>query len=265
MTLVDLHSHILPGVDDGSPDLQTSLELARQSVENGVTHMLLTPHHMDGKYVNHKKDVIHKTNLFQKALTDAGIELNVFPGQEVHLTDKLLDAIDNDDILFADADERYMMLELPHTHVPEYFMQNILPELQIQGITPVIVHPERNQGIQRNPQLLFEMVTAGCLTQLTASSYVDVFGEKTTDFTTKIINANLGTTFSSDVHALKGRQSEMKSAFDELEEDNHEIAVKYWENGKAILNGDDIQMNGIKKINANQNILKSIFNWGKKK
>lgn len=255
MTLVDLHSHILPGVDDGSPDVKTSLELARQSVADGVTHMLLTPHHMDSQYVNHKQDVIEKTQRFQQILDQEQIPLHVFPGQEVHLTERLIDAIDADDILYADADNRYIMLELPHTHVPEYFMRNILPELQSRGITPVIVHPERNQGIQRNPELLYEMVKSGCLTQLTASSYLGTFGEQVTKLTQQIIEAGLGTTFSSDVHAYKGRRSQMNAAYEKLVDYNRGIAVDYTENAKSILNGEDVAMDEIQPIHQKKKSL----------
>lgn len=248
MTLVDLHSHILPGVDDGSPDMNHSLILAKAAVADGVTHMLLTPHHMDGKYINHKRDVIRKTEEFQQALIENAIPLKVFPGQEVHISDKLLESIDRDDILFADEDSHYLMLELPHTHVPGYFMKNIFPELRNRGIVPVIVHPERNQEIQRNPNLLYEIVKNGCLTQLTASSYLGVFGEKVTEFTQKIINANLGYTFSSDAHNLKGRKTKMTGAYAKLSKFNEKLSKSYQENGKLILNGEDIMQENAKKI-----------------
>lgn len=78
--MIDLHSHILPGVDDGSPDMEHSLALAQEAVNNDITHSLLTPHHMDGKYTNHKADVIRKTAVFQAALIDHHISLTVFPG-----------------------------------------------------------------------------------------------------------------------------------------------------------------------------------------
>lgn len=259
MTLVDLHSHILPGVDDGSPDMSHSLELAHAAVADGVTHMLLTPHHMDGSYVNHKADVIYKTQEFQDTLVANDIPLKVFPGQEVHLTDKLLDAIDHDDILFADAGNHYLMLELPHTHVPEYFMKNILPELQSRDIVPVIVHPERNQGIQRDHDLLYQMVEAGCLTQLTASSYVDVFGEEVTKLTQKIIGANLGTTFSSDAHNMKGRRTQMTPAYRKLASHTAQKAQSYAENAKLILNGDEVVMDNIQKISQKKGFWKRLF------
>lgn len=259
MTLVDLHAHLLPGADDGSTDLRESLDLARVAAENGITHILLTPHHMDGKYVNHKKDVIRKTELFQMALDKVGIEIKVFPGQEVHLTDKLLDAIDNDDILFADANNRYLMLELPHTHVPSYFMQNILPELQNRGITPVIVHPERNQEIQRNHELLYELVEAGCLTQITAGSYVGSFGEHVSELTEKIIDANLGTTFSSDMHVMQGREPRMDDAYRKLSLEDKEKAELYRKNAESILNGEDVVMANIEPIKEKKGFWERIF------
>lgn len=253
MSLVDLHSHILPGVDDGSPDIAHSLILAQAAVDDGITHMLLTPHHMDGNYINHKIDVIRKTKEFQDALDKENIPLKVFPGQEVHISDKLIAAIDNDDILFADEGNHYLMLELPHTHVPEYFLKNVLPELQNRDIVPVIVHPERNQEIQRTPELLYEMVESGCLTQLTASSYLDVFGERVTEFTQQIIDANLGFTFSSDAHNLKGRKTRMKQAYAKLSKYNKEDVAEYVENGKAILNGENVKYKTISKIQKHGN------------
>ena len=89
MVLVDIHCHILPGVDDGSKDWQTSIKLAREAVADGVTHAICTPHMLNGKYINHKKDVIRLTENFQDMLDDAKIPLTVFPGQEVRISGDL--------------------------------------------------------------------------------------------------------------------------------------------------------------------------------
>ncbi|WP_347815329.1 tyrosine-protein phosphatase, partial [Dellaglioa algida] len=151
--MIDLHCHILPGCDDGAPTMADALAMARVAVDNGISHILVTPHHMDGKYTNHKADVIQRTAEFQAALDEAKIDLVVFPGQEAHINGDLMQAIKNDDVLFADETNRYLMLELPHGEVPEYTSQMIF-ELQAAGITPVIVHPERNHGIQKKHELL---------------------------------------------------------------------------------------------------------------
>ena len=120
MVMVDLHCHLLPGVDDGSKSMEISLRMAREAVENGVTHALLTPHHMNGRYVNHKQDVIRLTKQFADELERHNIPLTVFPGQEVRINGNLLEALDNDDILFADTGNRYLMLEFPDDDVPHY-------------------------------------------------------------------------------------------------------------------------------------------------
>lgn len=102
INLIDLHCHLLPGIDDGSKDMATSLQLASQAVENGVDFALLTPHHMNGVYVNHREDVIRRTDEFAQALRENNIPLTVFPGQEVRINGDLLTALDQQDILFAD-------------------------------------------------------------------------------------------------------------------------------------------------------------------
>lgn len=151
MVMVDLHCHLLPGIDDGSKNMDIS-RLAREATENGVTHALLTPHHMNGRYVNHKQDVIRRTNEFQEQLKAHNIPLTVFPGQEVRINGQLLDALDKDDILFADTGNRYLILEFPDDDVPHYTNQMIF-DLQQREITPVIVHPERNTKIMEQPDL----------------------------------------------------------------------------------------------------------------
>lgn len=248
--MIDLHCHILPGVDDGSPDIETSLKLAEVAVEQGITHMLLTPHHMDGDYLNHKADVIEKTTAFQKALDHNQIRLTVFPGQEVHITGELIQATDRDDILFADESNRYLILELPHNEVPEY-TEKMLFALQTRGITPILVHPERNQGFMQDPDKLYEFVSQGCITQLTASSYVGVFGEHVQKFTEQIIDAGLGFVFASDAHNLKGRNFKMAQAFEKLEKNKGKRFVEiYQENAKRIINGDDVILGEIHHIHG---------------
>ncbi len=132
------------------------------------------------------------------------------------------------------------MLELPHGEVPEYTNQMIF-ELQAAGITPVIVHPERNHGIQKKHELLYDFVASGCLTQITASSYLGVFGSEVEDFTQRIIDAGLGFVFASDAHNLKGH-FRMQKAFAKLEQHNGaEMVTWMQDNAKKIINSDDLE------------------------
>jgi len=250
MKLIDLHCHILPGVDDGSKDLRMSLDLARAAVDQGISHSLLTPHHMDGQYTNHKMAVISETAEFQAALNEKKIPLTVYPSQEVHLTGELMEAVAADDILFMDETNKYLLLELPHDGIPEY-ANDMIFDLITRGIIPVIAHPERNQGIQITPDRLYEFVKMGCLTQLTASSYVGIFGKKVQKLTEEIIKANLGFTFASDAHNFKGRRFLMKEAFDKLEaEEGMEKAELFNTNAKNIINGDAVSEMDYQKLSS---------------
>ncbi|WP_269148136.1 CpsB/CapC family capsule biosynthesis tyrosine phosphatase [Pediococcus damnosus] len=116
-------------------------------------------------------------------------------------------------------------------------------------MTPVLVHPERNQGFMQNPDQLYEFVAQGCLTQLTASSYVGVFGTHVQEFTEQIINAGMGFIFASDAHNFKGRNFKMAQAFEKLEKNKGErFAEVYKENAKSIINGDDVVFGEIHHI-----------------
>lgn len=248
MVMVDLHCHLLPGIDDGSKSMAISVRLAREAVANGVTHALLTPHHMNGRYVNHKADVIRRTAQFQDELKKQGIPLVVFPGQEVRINGNLLTALDQDDILFADTGNRYLMLEFPDDDVPHYTSQMIF-DLQQRGITPVIVHPERNTKIMDKPDLLYGLLEKGCLSQITASSYVGTFGKKVERFSKQLIAAGQGYVFASDAHDLPGRKYEMRQAFEKLtDEFSSELADKYNENARTIINGEDVPVNTIRPV-----------------
>ena len=248
MVMVDLHCHLLPGIDDGSKSMAISLRLAKEATENGVTHALLTPHHMNGRYVNHKQDVIRRTQEFKEQLAANNIPLTVFPGQEVRINGQLLEALDKDDILFADTGNRYLMLEFPDDDVPYYTNQMIF-DLQQREITPVIVHPERNTKIMAQPDLLYQLLEKGCLSQITASSYVGTFGKKVENFSRQLIEVGQGYIFASDAHDLPGRKYEMRQAFDRLSREfGSELVEQYQNNARQIINGGEVPLNELRTI-----------------
>lgn len=249
MVMVDLHCHLLPGIDDGSKNMEISLRLAREATKNGVTHALLTPHHMNGRYVNHKQDVIQQTKKFQEQINAHNIPLTVFPGQEVRINGQLLKALDKDDILFADTAGKYMMLEFPYDDVPHYTNQ-IIFDLQQRGIIPIIVHPERNTKIMAKPDLIYQLLEKGCLSQITASSYVGTFGKKVETFSCQLIAAGQGYVFASDAHDLPGRKYEMRQAFEKMQHDfDQELVDRYQRNARLIINGESVPLNDLRTIN----------------
>lgn len=242
MVLVDIHCHLLPGIDDGSKDWQTSLKLARAAVKDGVTHAVVTPHTLNGRYINHKQDIIKLTDEFQQRLDEADIPLTVFPGQEVRLSGDLPQALADDDILFLDEDSKYMLLEFPSDDVPAYAKDMIFKVMQ-RGITPVIVHPERNQRILDEPTILQELIEQGCLVQITASSYMGTFGKEIEDVSRKFIQAGQCACFASDAHDLPKRQYQYREALEKLRQEfGSDLAQEYQVNARALVNGDPVEL-----------------------
>ena len=253
MVLVDIHCHLLPGIDDGSKNMETSLKLARAAVEDGVTHALMTPHTLNGQYLNHKKDVIKLTEQFQKRLKEENIPLTVFPCQEVRLSGNLIQALEDDDILFCDEAGSYMLLEFPSEDVPHY-SKNMIFELRKRGITPIIVHPERNNRILKEPELLQQFIEQGCLVQITASSYMGTFGKEIEKLSRKFIEAGQCACFASDAHDLPNRQYQYSEALQKLDEEfGRERAIEFKNNARAIINGDYVQLNW-KPLKKSKNI-----------
>ena len=163
--MIDLHCHILPGIDDGAENLEASIAMAEKAIQQGITHILCTPHHNNGKYSNEN----HKSFLvasLQAELEKRQLPLTLLEGQEVRITGTLIEDIHRDEILFTDLDDTYLLIEFPTLEVPLYAER--LFELLELGKTPVIVHPERNAHFREDPNHLLPFLDMGCLAQLTA-------------------------------------------------------------------------------------------------
>lgn len=239
--MIDLHSHLLPNIDDGSKSLRASIRMAQEAVDNGVEAALMTPHHMNGRYTNHKADVIRLTEEFQQHLDNENIPLQVFPSQEVRINGDLINALDNDDILFADEGNRYLLLEFPDDDVPTYTTDMIFNVMK-RGISVQIAHPERNTKIMSDPDILYHLIENGATAQVTASSYVGTFGKKVQKLAEAIVAHNLAHVFVSDAHDLPNRDYEMQQALTKLRKDmGHEYQQMFEENAEAIIEGNNVE------------------------
>jgi protein-tyrosine phosphatase len=167
--MVDIHCHILPGIDDDGPSrLEEVLEMARIAVADHIRQIVATPHI---KNVVHSPDLVkERVARFNEELLKEGIGLEVLPGAEVS-------AVLNTTILREHTlnGTDYILLEFPHSHLPQNARQTVFDAL-MAGLLPIIPHPERNPSIVRRPELLIELVEAGALVQITAESLVGGFG-----------------------------------------------------------------------------------------
>lgn len=239
--LIDLHSHLIPGVDDGAQTIEESLALARQAVSEGIEHSVLTPHHSNGQYNNYGQDVIRRVKELQEIYNQEGIPLTIYPGQEIRLTEQFMDDLYNNQLLSLDGGGRYYLCEFPTKTIPT-FAKSVFEELIRQGMTPVIAHPERNHAIMQDYSILQEFIEMGCVGQLTAVSYSGQIGERFLKVARDFIGMGLVQIMSSDAHSVEWRPLNMKVSYDRmLEEFGTERVQLFQANARAIINGDDIQ------------------------
>ncbi|WP_144555416.1 tyrosine-protein phosphatase [Bacillus sp. X1(2014)] len=237
--MVDLHSHILPGVDDGARNLSDSVNMAKMAVEQGIHTIVATPHHLNNRYENPKQTIIDRVRELNKALLEEKIDLKVLPGQETRIYGEMVEGYELGEILPIDHTQ-YVLVEFSSGHVPRY-TEKLFYDLQTKGLIPVIVHPERNQEIIERPEILFRLVEKGALTQVTAASICGDFGKKIKIFSLQLIDANLTHFIASDAHNTSNRKFKMREAFDIVQAKyGTEMVYLFQENAELVIEGSHI-------------------------
>ncbi|MCY3048564.1 tyrosine-protein phosphatase [Aerococcus urinae] len=246
--MIDLHCHILMGLDDGPKQIEDSLALARQAQAQGVTHIVCTPHHMNRSWMNPRTKVAQAIQDFQALLDREGIDLTLFPGQELRLHGEILDNIKKGQICFYDEFGKYLLIEFPTGGVPQY-TDRVFYELGIQGIRPVIAHPERNKAIQKDPEILKDLVERGALGQVTAASLNGKLGRQVKRLSLDLIEVNLIHVVASDAHHPKRRPFDLAPAYDQVEKNfGKEVSQRFDQTARDLVNGDPIDIGGVSSV-----------------
>jgi protein-tyrosine phosphatase len=237
--MIDLHCHILPNVDDGPKDLAESVEMAKQAVQQGIKTIIATPHHRNEKYENHGQTIFRQVEEFNRVLKNENLDLTVLPGQETRIFGEMVEGLETSEILPLNQG-KYVFVELPSGHVPRYTGQ-LLFDIQLKGFVPVIVHPERNQEIVENPEVLYQLVKKGALTQVTASSVSGHFGKSIKKFSLQLIEANLTHFVASDAHNTSNRGFKMVEAYDAIAKNfGIEAVYMFRENAELVVLGKSV-------------------------
>jgi len=204
--MIDLHCHYLPGIDDGSQSLAESLDLARASVADGITHAAMTPHVHPGRYENLRSTVVSATHQFRVALADAGIPLQIYPAGEVRLTAEIIEMLEQDELPFLGTLDGYriVLLEFPYSQIP-LGTEKLVRWLLDQRIRPLIAHPERNKVVLHNIERIAPFFEMGCLLQVTAGSVVGAFGQAAQDCAKLMLERRWVAVIATDAHNLLHR------------------------------------------------------------
>lgn len=205
--MIDLHSHILPGIDDGAPDLATSLQMARQAVAGGTHTMACTPHIYPVMYMNDAPGIAAGVQALQAALDEAGIALQLVQGADVHLVPDVLEGLKSGRIPTLHG-SRYFLLE-PSQHVAPPRFEDSVFEMMASGYVPVITHPERLVWIEDHYDKFVRLAHRGAWMQLTAGAILGKFGKRARYWSERMLDEGLVHLVSSDAHTTGMRNPDL--------------------------------------------------------
>lgn len=237
--MIDIHSHILPYMDDGAADIDAALAMAQDAHNDGISVVVATPHHANGVYMNPAREIEAAVKVLNTKLQEAGHPLQVLPGQEIRLYGDLLDDLERGELLTL-AGSRYILLEMPSSRVPRN-MEETCHELIIQGFIPVIAHPERNAEIAADPSRLVKLTELGALGQLTAQSIAGVFGSKLQKLSLELCRQQTIHVIASDAHDQRHRPFGLNEAYSVVKRELGDPAFDFFlQNSRSILANDEV-------------------------
>jgi protein-tyrosine phosphatase len=218
--MIDIHAHILPGVDDGAKNWDQTLQMARLAVEDGITIMVATPHLYKGRSVdptqlNTREMILQHVAQLKDKLYEEKIPLEILPGCDFPLSFESLKFLDERQALTINDANRYLLLELPDTSLPPA-TEGICFHLQSKGITPIITHPERHMIIQEMPYKLKRLIDLGCLVQMTGNSLTGWFGRRVQKISRQFVKLGYIHLLATDTHDPKRRPPVLSQAVIEL-------------------------------------------------
>lgn len=196
--MVDIHCHILPAIDDGSSSLEESLAMAEIAIEDGISRIVATPH-IKGE-VHSPQFLQQQVDEFNAVLNKRGYPLQIFTGADVSAM-----LPPHEVARYTINGSSYFLLEFPHSHLPLNANEMVF-ELLLAGMLPIITHPERNPSIVRDPQRLFRLVEAGCLVQVTAGSLTGNFGADSRDCAEYLLKMGNVHFLATDAHSATHRR-----------------------------------------------------------
>ena len=212
--MFDLHSHILPNIDDGSKNIEMSLAMLQIATENGTKGIVATPHCIEGEWLPAWDRILTECDFLQKTAQDAGIDLPIYPGGEVAMYRDILDLLKGPGAYCINSG-RYLLVELPATHIPS-FTEDFFFTLQARGMTPILAHPERHPQLAKKPEILAQWISTGVLAQMNGTSITGLMGPRVMATAELLLTNNMVHAIGSDAHSTRSRNTNLASAIDKI-------------------------------------------------
>ncbi len=212
--MIDLHCHILPGIDDGSKNIEETLEMARIAVSEGIHHIICTPHYIQYSDYYNKQQVEALVVEMNEKFAQEEIALTLSVGHEVYMTPDLPKLVQEGEVSTLN-NTQYILIEFPMNDIPLY-AEDVFYELRLMGLTPILAHPERYPMIIEDPNLLLKFLNLGVLCQANVGSIRGFFGERVQQTVFKLIEHDMIHFIATDAHTPRNRSPKLQKALQEV-------------------------------------------------
>jgi protein-tyrosine phosphatase len=238
--MIDLHSHVLPNLDDGAKDMEEALEMCHLAEGDGITVLAATPHFRPTVYENGQEDILLAVSRLQQELDREGIFLKLVPGVDILVSPEVIPFLERNPRLIFGG--RYVLVEFPAQSIPPS-IEAFFFQMRLKGITPIVSHPERNSDIQNDPKMLEGMVDKGALVQVTAMSLTGDFGDRARSTAFRMVKSGLAHVVASDAHSTRHRIPVLSKALRVLENliGQEKARMMVEETPRKILQGESVE------------------------
>ena len=210
--MIDLHCHMLPGIDDGAGDVAVSLAMAKASVGQGITTVACTPHILPGLYDNSGPEIRQATAQLQEMLDKEGIPLQLTTGADAHMAPDFIAGLRSGRLL-AVADSRYVLVEPPHHTAPPQ-LEDFFFNMVVAGYVPILTHPERLSWVPARYEAIKRLVAAGVWMQITAGSLTGAFGRGALYWAQRMLDEGCVHVIASDAHDTRQRPQNLAAGYE---------------------------------------------------
>lgn len=246
--MIDFHSHIIYGVDDGAKDIEIAIQILKEASQAGFTDIILTPHYLKNYYIQSKKEIQKRIKEIEKRLKQENININLYQANEVYIMDEMSELINNGTISTIN-NSKYVLFELPMS-TETLNLKSVIYSLLENGNIPIIAHPERYKYIQENPNKLLELIEIGVLFQMNFGSILGQYGKKVQKTAEKLLKHNMVHFLGTDTHRPNMIYNRINEAIHKLNKiiDEKQLKNLLMNNAQKVLQDEKVYIELPKEI-----------------
>jgi len=240
--MVDIHTHLLPNIDDGAREYEEALEVIKLAENTGFTDLFVTPHYIAGHFNNDKVLVDMMTKKLNEYLEDKDVHLNIYNGSEVYVCENL-DKLVDENVIPTLNNSKYILIEIP-MNMKIMYLDDIIYKLTTMGLVPILAHPERYSYVQNDPNFLLELIQKNVLIQSNYGSLIGQYGKTAEKTLEKLLKNNMVHFLSTDTHGQGYVYENMPKILSILNKivDKKTVNLLTKENGEMVIHNKDIEI-----------------------